>query len=160
MKTLTAERDELFAIEQAINQCHNWLLQQKLDDINNIIDTALQSFFPECQCSFGCLKELKSKAGQIKAEVNVRIIYSGFDVKLSDLSGGQQARVQAACLAAWCQLTSWPIIMLDESLAYLPSDTRQEIVDTLFELCPNKVFLIINHDSVTSHYDSTLCLDL
>lgn len=156
LSQLTSQRDELSAIETAINNCHNWLLQQKLEDINDIIDQALQRFFPDCQCTFSCLKTLKSKNHQIRAEVGVKISYRNFEVKLSDLSGGQQARVQAACLAAWCQLTAWPIIMLDESLSYLPSDVRQEIVDCLSELCPSKIFLIINHDSVSSHYDTCI----
>jgi len=72
---------------------------------------------------------------------------------INELSGGEFDRVTLASVCGINSMLNSPILLLDESLASLDSDTNTEIISFLKELSENKLILVCSHEAVTGIFD-------
>lgn len=72
---------------------------------------------------------------------------------IGDLSGGEFDRVTLASVCGINNMLNSPILLLDESLASLDSETNTEIISFLKELSENKLILVCSHEAVTGIFD-------
>lgn len=72
---------------------------------------------------------------------------------INELSGGEFDRVTLASVCGINSMLNSPILLLDESLASLDSETNTEIISFLKELSENKLILVCSHEAVTGIFD-------
>lgn len=99
-----------------------------------------------------------TKSKQLRTQINVRILYRGAETTLKALSGGEQDRVSMAFVLAMCEIYNPPVLMLDECISSLDSETTSEIVDSIKRLAGDRPVFIIAHQAVSGMFDSVIHL--
>jgi len=105
-------------------------------------------------------RDLKSKKGRTKAEVNLTICYKNVEYdNVNQMSGGEGDRVSLAILIALNKVSPSPILLIDEALSSLDQDLKTKAIISLKEnLPPSKTVLCVDHGTVEGYYDHTIYL--
>ena len=137
-------------------ECHS--LQQTVDSINNIInDIAPLLFDDPITIRLNLFKQIKSK-DRLKPTVNMVIYYRGGEYdNINQLSGGEGDRVSLILTLALSRLSSFPCILLDESLSALDGQLK-EMATKAIRLNTNKTVVCINHEGTEGYYDHQMVL--
>lgn len=141
------------------------LLENTLDSINNSMEQILNKIFELPITVYLRLeKQLKSATRserKTKNQVNLGINYRGAEYdSISSLSGGEGDRVSLALILALSQISTCPILLLDECMASLNSELRYDCIEAIRELRLDSVknIIIINHEDTHGNYDQTIKL--
>lgn len=130
-------------------------LQSTVDSINIAMQNILDVIFEEpIIVVIRLYKQLKTNKS-IKANVNLYISYRGAEYdNINALSGGEGDRVSFALTVALNQVSTSPLLMLDESMSSLNASVRESCLKALRDyIGPTKSILTINHEDVEGHYD-------
>jgi chromosome segregation protein len=97
---------------------------------------------------------LKSKSFEISLIVKNR------PSSISELSGGEKARLSTAMSCAVCELKQAPILILDEAMAGLDFENIQRVSNTLSKWAAEnqKAVIIISHNSIKGIFDQIISL--
>lgn len=144
--------------EHAINtECV--ILQQVVDSINANINTICGTLFDrDINIELNLYKTAKT-TGRVKPMVNFTISYQGgsFDaVKL--MSGGESDRASLALTLALNRFTSFPLLMLDESLSSIDINMKDFALRAIRENTSNTVCIIM-HDGIEGVFDHIINID-
>lgn len=144
-------------IKEALMKGEHMLLDSILMDINVTTNEILGQLFEDpITITLKSTKELKT-VDNIKNEINISITYH--DIEFDDmksLSGGEQSRVSLALTIAFATFSSFPMLILDESLSSLDVESKETAVETIKTYLPNKIILFVNHDTTEGIYDSVI----
>lgn len=138
-------------------------LQDVISSINSSIENVCSTLFDkEISIILSLFKTVKSTKN-IKPNVNFQISYKGgvFD-NINSLSGGEGDRTSIALTLALYRLTSFPLLMLDETLASLHYDMKEATVETLANIInqdKNRCVIVILHDSVNGIFENVIDLE-
>lgn len=138
-------------------------LQDVISSINSSIENVCSTLFDkEISIILSLFKTIKSTKN-IKPNVNFQISYKGgvFD-NINSLSGGEGDRTFIALTLALYRLTSFPLLMLDETLASLHYDMKEATVETLANIInqdKNRCVIVILHDSVNGIFENVIDLE-
>jgi DNA repair exonuclease SbcCD ATPase subunit len=92
-----------------------------------------------------------------KVSVKLNILYKGGEYdSVSDMSGGEGDRVSMILTLALNQLSSSPILLLDESMSSLNSDLQEKCLSMI--KLNKKTVICIDHNSVEGYYDNIICM--
>jgi len=135
------------------------LAQNKmLEDTVNLINVTLRDIgnqlFPSpISIKIELFKRTKT-TNQLRSQVNFTINYKGNEyTSLDALSGGEADRVSLAVTIALNRISASPFLMLDECMASLDQDIREQCLESL-RLLIGKIVLLVNHDGVEGNFDS------
>lgn len=137
------------------------LLQATVNQINNALSEILPSIFDSSiTVMLSLYRDLKSKKGRTKAEVNLTICYKNVEYdNVNQMSGGEGDRVSLAILIALNKVSPSPILLIDEALSSLDQDLKTKAIISLKEnLPPSKTVLCVDHGTVEGYYDHTIYL--
>jgi DNA repair exonuclease SbcCD ATPase subunit len=163
---ITLERNELVELDtmvadlqvlrQYILKTECIILQQVVDTINAIIEDVCGTLFDRDINITLRLDKLLKSTKHIKQEVNFIIEYQGGTYEaLSQLSGGEEDRASLALTLALNRLSACPILMLDELLGSLDTNTKDAAIRTIREQT-NHTVLVIMHGGVEGIFDAVI----
>ena len=149
---------DLTNIKEKLINAQYKVLESKILSINSLVNDILSNLFDEpITISINMFKELKS-THQNKRQINFEINYRGITRdKISQMSGGESARISLAIIIAFNRLFNTKMLLLDESMNSIPISSKELCLKTIKEI-KNKFILIINHDHVEGHYDYVKCI--
>lgn len=143
-------------------ECKN--LQDVVGSINSSIEEVCETLFDrDINIKLNMFKTIQSTKN-VKPKVNFMISYQGgtFD-NINQMSGGEGDRASIALTVALNRLSSFPILMLDESLAALDLDMKEATVETISQILVNtkkeagtKTIIIIMHDGIEGIFDNVI----
>ena len=138
-------------------------LQDVISSINSSIENVCSTLFDkEISIVLSLFKTIKSTKS-VKPNVNFQISYKGgvFD-NINSLSGGEGDRTSIALTLALYRLTSFPLLMLDETLASLDHDMKEATVETLANIInqnKNRCIVVVLHDCVNGIFENVIDLE-
>ena len=103
-------------------------------------------------------KSVNSDGTKTKIQISTHLQYKGsvYD-SVDQLSGGERQRCNLAFLLAINEHIGSGVVILDECLNNLDSDTNYEILEYLKEYvqneCPDKLILVVSHEAVSGIFD-------
>lgn len=141
--------------QNAINiECKQ--LQDTVDTINQTLGDILPLFFNEpIEMSLLLYKTLKTKK-ETKPGLNIVIKHKGTEYdNINQLSGGEGDRISLALVLALNQVSSSPVIMLDECISSLDGSLKESCIETMKNLS-GKTIICVDHEGVEGYYDKTI----
>lgn len=135
------------------------MINTHLNNLNVICNTILARIFDEpielIIKSFRELADHRIKP-QICIEINYKgTVFSGF----GNLSGGEKSRISIALLMAFAKMQNKSgLIFMDEVIASLNSEKKEEVVEVLREFLIGYTVVVINHDTTEGIYDNVYVL--
>lgn len=135
------------------------LVHQKLvTNINNFLKVAVPRLFDE-PISILVNTSKQNKLGAEVSSVNLQISYQGDDdVDLSSLSGGEKRKISALISLAFSGSFKSKMMILDESIACLDSETRVRLINVIKEVMKKKIVIITCHGIQTGIFDQVIDL--
>lgn len=149
----------LVKFKTIVQELASQAMENTIDSINTICNDILHEIFDSgIQVLLKTHKELKTK-DTTKLQVNLQVQYRGniYDSPLR-LSGGEQDRISMALTLAVARVSSSPLIMLDECMAALDEDLREQCLETIEKFFPGKTILHICHGAVRGQHSRVLHL--
>ncbi len=131
-------------------------LESTIMSINEHTRYYLDTFFADHQLSAALESAHKGKKIQT-LKINTAINYKGNEYdNISQMSGGEFDRCTLASICGINSMLGSPILVLDESLASLDTDTNTEIIRFLSELAEDKLIIVCSHEAVRGIFDDIL----
>ncbi len=160
-RDLSVSRDRLLKMGRLNSLLHKAkcrMLNTVIQNINASLNTVCSSIFEEpIVVELRLHRELKSKKGKEKQEVNILIHHKGADYDISQVSGGEMDRISLAVTLALFNVSPSPILMLDESMGSLPSQLRQWCCAAINKTVDG-IAVCVDHESVEGYYTDTIQL--
>jgi DNA repair exonuclease SbcCD ATPase subunit len=123
-----------------------------IEEINSHLSTYLSVFFPDNPLTLAlCLFKANEKTKTVRNQINIQIGYRGVNTDLTTLSGGEIDRVNLAFTLALAEIFSIPLLMLDETLSSLDSETTQNILEHIQK--ESRSILVIAHQVSSGLFD-------
>jgi ABC-type Mn2+/Zn2+ transport system ATPase subunit len=133
-------------------------LERTVDSLNIAIGNVVSTIFHnDITVSIELTKQLKT-SDRMVPNVNIKIFHNGaiYD-SVTQLSRGESDRVSLAMTIAMSQLSSFPILVFDESLSSLDLSLKELCIETIREHT-TKTVLIVDHESVEGFYDESMAI--
>ena len=90
------------------------------------------------------------------AHVNSSIKYKGVEYDdIKQLSGGEGDRISLALILSLNQVSSSPIVMLDECISSLDGTLKEACINSMKTLS-GKTIICVDHEGVEGYYDKTI----
>lgn len=142
------KKAELTALARTLSNL-NLYAREHLDDL----------FVDPITVTLSTVTTLKT-TGKQKAAMSVAIEYRGISTDDFDiLSGGEKQRCSLAFVLGANELASSPILLLDECLNNLDSDTNSAALSSLRTYAEGKLVLVISHEAVEGIFDGVVALE-
>lgn len=155
---MTSDLTHLQKLRQTAVDIECQQLQTTVDSINNAMSDILDNIFEDpITVRIQLYKQLKSNKS-LKASVNLSISYKGAEYdSINQMSGGEGDRISFALILALNQVSTSPLLMLDESMSSINANLRESCLRSLRESVGiTKTVLVINHEDVEGHYDEVI----
>tara|TARA_R110001632_G_scaffold232442_1_gene373281 strand:+ start:166 stop:2433 length:2268 start_codon:yes stop_codon:yes gene_type:complete len=133
------------------------VLEESVAHLNHKMKEFLDIMFTEDNMviEFKTVRETKSKPGSKSMQCSMSIFFknSTYD-KPSQLSGGERERVSIAMMLSLNSLLDSNLIMLDETLGSIDTESRLAIIEMMQNIVDdNKVCVIIEHVPIVGVYE-------
>jgi translation initiation factor RLI1 len=125
------------ALEIVVRERSNFL-DHTVKQITSIVNTILQKLFRQAKYVLRYDDSAKIEAG---LEIEGRE-----DAEPNSISGGEMDRLSIAVTIAFAHYRSSPIIFFDETLAMLDMNRREDVVNAIKEILPDKIVVFVSHD--------------
>jgi ABC-type transport system involved in cytochrome bd biosynthesis fused ATPase/permease subunit len=128
-------------------------MKTTISSINEHTRYYLDTFFSDNHISAVLEAVYKGKKVQT-LKINTGINYKGNDYdNINQLSGGEFDRCTLASVCGINSMLGSKILILDESLSSLDSDTNTDIIRFLKDLADDKLILVCSHEAVQGIFD-------
>jgi DNA repair exonuclease SbcCD ATPase subunit len=146
----------LETFKKKIKEAESIALATLIDDLNEKFQYYIDMFFEEekMNISFATFKE--NKKGDKSVNINLQIFYKGTDTELSALSGGEEDRVEIAFVLALSDIIQSPLLLLDEAISSLDSETCDNVLRKLEST--DKCILLIAHQVTKGIFNNVISL--
>lgn len=147
----------LSVMKECMLKSENVCLENAVASINVHTKYFLDKMFKDNPISV-ILRTTKDTASKTsKAMLNIEILYKCVETDFSSLSGGEKARVSLALTLAIGELEHVPLLILDESIASLDSETTDNVFDVLRDKC-GKTVIVVLHQATEGMFDNVLSI--
>jgi DNA repair exonuclease SbcCD ATPase subunit len=145
--------NKLYKLNEIMNKVAIDTLTNINHNMNIHINKVLSSIFTEpITVTVKLNKKLKNKVN--RNEINFDIFYRNNRYnELKQLSGGEGDRISLAFTITMNILCGSKILLIDETLHSLETDTVKKCIDVLKEMLPNRIIVIVGHETVNGYYD-------
>jgi DNA repair exonuclease SbcCD ATPase subunit len=153
----TTMMQHFIKIKQAIIAGEHKLIDGIVEYINVTSNTILGKIFVD-SINF-MMRTVKDTKDSSKYEINVEILLNDIQYNsVNYLSGGQKSRLYITLCMLFNTFRDYPYIAFDESLSSLDLNTKNDIIDCIKEYLPNKLVIMVNHDTAIGMYDQVIDL--
>jgi len=159
IKTIHKQKENCSKLKSIIIKSQLSALESIVTAINSSADYYLDQFFPDCGTSIKVLPQKINQDGSISDKIGIEIIHHGIKFKsLDDFSGGAENRAILAFQLAISDLTSSPILLLDEPLTGTHEELKDNIYNTIKNTVSNKLVIVIEHNTKENLFDEIINL--
>ncbi len=131
-------------------------LESIIDTINIQLDILMEHFF-HSNLTMYLTSTKTTTGGDKKFYTDILFIdKDGNHITIDNLSGGEYDRCALALFLTFNKLSKTPILLLDEALSSLHSESVNDIVDTIKECIQPKTVLITLHQCNTGIFDQVI----
>jgi hypothetical protein len=127
-----------------------------IESLNQHAQLYIEDFFKDedIQVQLTTNKELKS--GKDKVGLFFKVFYKKMEGDIDFLSGGQRDRINLAFTLAFSELVDNRILLLDECISSLDSETTDIVIETLKEKYKGKLIICVAHQVNTGMFDEVI----
>ena len=145
----------LAKLKDYIKESERKSLVEFVDSLNGHAFDFIESFFEDQDIivELKSMMEGKTSTTKEKRSLNFDVHYNMRQGDLSFLSGGERDRVNLAFTLALAEMVSTKILMLDEVISSLDSQTTNTVLETISEKYKGKLVLVVLHQSNTGFFD-------
>jgi len=151
----------LTKLKRVIDDSYASIIQRNIENINILSNEFVTEMFIEpITLELSTLRQLKDKDEEkISADINVILDGKTHD-NLYGLSTGQELRVCLSLLLAFAMIHKTPFIFLDESIATLDIESKENVLKLIKNYTEKEKMLIINanHEANQAYYDTVIDL--
>ena len=156
--SIEKEYNSMKIFKTKILEAESLCLIRILSEINTHFQLYIDLFFPNdlMIVNLSPFRELKGSEDK-KSQISLKIIYKSSELDISQLSGGERDRLEMAFVFVLCDIINSPLILLDESISSLDSETSDLILRQLKSL--NRIdrsILCIAHQTTSGIFDNIL----
>lgn len=162
---MTNKQAGLNKMKALILDVTNSALQDLVDNINNTANNILEELFETgLSIELKLYKELKGKQSGAKSKpyVNLSVYQNGHSYELTAMSGGEASRISLALTIALAVIHPTPFVMLDEVMASLDMNLRENCIDVmrkyLVENESSRCVIDVEHLFIEAYYDTIIPL--
>jgi len=127
-----------------------------IDSLNKHASLYIQDFFPDEDIRVQLVTNKELKSGKDKVGLFFEVQYHTIKGDIEFLSGGQRDRVNLAFTLAFSELVQNRMLLLDECISSLDSETSDTVIDTLKEKYRGKLILCVAHQVNTGAFDQVV----
>ncbi len=133
------------------------VLSASITDINVNIEKIVSVIFNDpIEIKLKMFKQLKTK-NISKPEVSLEVRYRGGVLNnIKRLSKGEKSRIVLAVTLALNKIFNLPILLLDETLAHIDQNMKENVTTVLKEYAAHRPLVIIAHDIISGIYDNLI----
>jgi len=124
--------------------------------LNQHASVYIGHFFPDEDIHIELTTNKELKSGKDKVGLFFDVSYRTLKGDLEFLSGGQKDRVNLAFTLAFSELVSNRLLLLDECISSLDSETSSTVIDTLREKSTHKLVLCVAHQVTAGSFDEVI----
>lgn len=124
--------------------------------LNQHASVYIGHFFPDEDIKIELTTNKELKSGKDKVGLFFDVSYRTLKGDLEFLSGGQKDRVNLAFTLAFSELVSNRLLLLDECISSLDSETSATVIDTLREKSTHKLVLCVAHQVTAGSFDEVI----
>ena len=132
------------------------LLEKIAIELNNTINSILERIFTEPITAHLTLSKRNKSNDKVRYKVDFTLTHKGCEFTPTELSGGEYIRLNIAITLALAAQSPSPLLMLDELVRSLPSDTKQLITPLFSKYLSDKIVLVVEHDLPEADFDNVL----
>ncbi len=144
-------------LKDKIAEAESISLSNIISSINSHANIYLDHFFTDNPISV-ILCPFKETKTAVKPQINIEIEYKSNTCDLTNLSGGELARVVLAFTLALSEMFNTPLLMLDECTASLDQETTNIVFSAIRENFKGKTVLAICHQVVMGSFDNIVSI--
>lgn len=163
--TMTNKQTSLNKMKGIVLDVTNSALQDLVDNINNTTNNILDELFETgLSIELKLYKEMKGKQAGTKSKpyVNLTVSQNGNTFDLGAMSGGEAARISLALTIALAVIHPTPFLMLDEVMASLDMNLRENCIDVikkyLIDCNSSRCVIDVEHLFIEGYYDNIIPL--
>lgn len=138
-----------------IKEAESIAISNLISSLNSSAKIYLDSFFEE-EISVELLSFKEDKKGKVKASINLSIVYKGLELDLNSLSGGERDRIILAFTLALSEINNSPLLLLDEAIKSLDSETTNLVLSGIRENYRGKLCVMIAHQVIEGSFDKII----
>lgn len=131
-------------------------IHQFIDSLNKHAELYIEDFFPDEDIRVELVTNKELKSGKDKLGLFFDVHYKTIKGDIDFLSGGQRDRVNLAFTLAFSELVQNQILLLDECISSLDSETSDTVIDTLKEKYKGKLVICVAHQVNTGVFDQVV----
>jgi len=154
-------KDELLCCEKLLNyvkEAETRSIFDFIDHLNTHAGMYIEEFFPDEDISVQLVTNKELKKGKDKIGLFFEVNYKTMKGDIDFLSGGQRDRVNLAFTLAFSELVDNRILLLDECISSLDSETSDIVIDTLKNKYKGKMVLCVAHQVNTGVFDQVIII--
>lgn len=152
IKELETKVENLTALIEQCKKAEMMTIRETVDTLNHLAKVHLDRMF---DIPIQVRIHINSKR-----ELSTTVEYQGYEYdSIRSLSGGERQRCNLAFLLAANEYMSAPILMLDECLNNLDSETNTDVLEQLKAYARKKLILVVSHEAISGVADHIIKLD-
>jgi len=128
-----------------------------IESLNDHASIYIEQFFPDedIKVELKTTQETKS-TGKEKVCLNFEVNYRQLIGDLSYLSGGERDRVNLAFTLAFSEIINNRILLLDECISSLDSETTNIVLENIKEKYKGKLVILVSHQANLGFFDKVI----
>ena len=127
-----------------------------IDSLNQHAQLYIEDFFKDEDIQVQLVTNKELKSGKDKIGLFFKVCYKKMEGDIDFLSGGQRDRINLAFTLAFSELVDNRILLLDECISSLDSETTDTVVETLKEKYKGKLIICVSHQVNTGMFDEVI----
>ena len=131
-------------------------IHQFIDSLNKHASLYIEDFFLDEDIRVDLVTNKELKSGKDKLGLFFDVSYKTVKGDIDFLSGGQRDRVNLAFTLAFSELVQNQMLLLDECISSLDSETSDTVVETLKEKYKGKLVMCVAHQVNTGVFDQVV----
>jgi len=130
-----------------------------IESLNDHASLYIEEFFPDEDIivSLKTIQETKTDKRE-KISLNFEVQYKKMNGDLSFLSGGEKDRVNLAFTLAFAELVDNRILLLDECISSLDTETTNVVLENLKEKYKGNLIILVSHQANLGFFDQVIDL--
>jgi energy-coupling factor transporter ATP-binding protein EcfA2 len=138
-----------------ILEAENIVFENTINTINANIQIFLETFYSD-DIMTSQVTQYKETKNIKKPRLDIDVIYKGFQMTPQMLSGGEYDRLILAYSLVFAELTTSPIIILDECISSLDQVNANRVFGFLNRVYSDKLVILVAHQIVTGVFDNII----
>jgi len=127
-----------------------------IDSLNQHAQLYIEDFFKDEDIQVQLVTNKELKSGKDKIGLFFKVFYKKMEGDIDFLSGGQRDRINLAFTLALSELVDNRILLLDECISSLDSETTDTVIETLKEKYKGKLIICVSHQVNTGMFDEVI----